>query len=150
MICTEEGVQCAPDAIETLVKTSEGDLRRAVTYLQTASKLGQGEPVSSAMIAEISGVIPEQIIAQFFDTCGSSGFEAVEEAVRDLILSGYSGTQFLVQLHDYMVASTKLRSAQKAKIALRLGEVDKCLTDGADEHLQLLNLASYMMTVAQS
>ena len=147
MICREENVDCAPDAIETLVKSSEGDLRRAVTYLQTASKLGS---VSSETIAEISGVIPDSIIAEFVDICASSGFERVEEAVRDLILSGYSGTQFLVQLHDFLVNSTKLVSVQKAKIALRLGEVDKCLSDGADEHLQLLNLASYIMTVSQS
>jgi replication factor C subunit 2/4 len=34
-----EGVKCEPGVIDTLIKVSDGDLRRAITYLQSAAKL---------------------------------------------------------------------------------------------------------------
>jgi replication factor C subunit 2/4 len=38
----------------------------------------------------------------------------------------------------------------KAKAALLMAEMDKCLTDGADEELQLLNLCLKLQEVVQS
>jgi replication factor C subunit 2/4 len=44
------------------------------------------------------------------------------------------------QLYDVMVEDGTLSDTQKARIAAKLAEVDKCLLDGADEELQLLSL----------
>ena len=38
----------------------------------------------------------------------------------------------------------------KAKIAIRMAEVDKYLIDGASDKLQLLNTASYISSVINS
>lgn len=45
-----------------------------------------------------------------------------------------------------MISDEFLTTKQKAKIALHLGDTDKCLIDGADEHLQILGL---MIKVAE-
>lgn len=43
-------------AIEELVRVSEGDLRKAITYLQSAARLnGEGE-ITEGTILEIAGV----------------------------------------------------------------------------------------------
>jgi len=47
--------------------------------------------------------------------------------------------RFPPQLHDLLILDPLVSPRAKAKIALTLGETDKCLTDGADEELQLLN-----------
>ena len=44
------------------------------------------------------------------------------------------------QLHDLILADVHLTSIQKANMALALGQADRCLVDGADETLQLLNV----------
>jgi replication factor C subunit 2/4 len=44
-------------------------------------------------------------------------------------------------MHDLFIMHPALPSRPKAAIALALGQVDKNLSDGADEELQLLDLA---------
>lgn len=45
------------------------------------------------------------------------------------------------QLHDTLIATPSLTTRQKAHIMSMVGSVEKCLVDGADEHLQLLDCA---------
>ena len=41
-----------------------------------------------------------------------------------------------------IVNADDIPDEQKARICKKLGEADKCLVDGADEYLQLLDMAS--------
>ena len=45
------------------------------------------------------------------------------------------------QLHDLIVEHPTLTARQKAQSALALAEADKALCDGADEELQILEVA---------
>lgn len=74
-----------------------------------------------------------------FDDVKSGGFERVRKAVEVLTRQGFSAGQLLTQLHDILILSPIVSALAKAKISLILGETDKCLTDGADEELQLLS-----------
>ena len=69
----------------------------------------------------------------------ASGFEKVRRAVEVVTREGFSAGQLLSQLHDILILSPLIPSMAKAKIALVLGGTDKCLTDGAEEELQLLS-----------
>jgi replication factor C subunit 2/4 len=55
-------------------------------------------------------------------------------------LQGYSGLQILSQIHQEITQGTRFSKIQKANIAVRLAKTEKCLFDGADEELQLLQL----------
>ena len=46
------------------------------------------------------------------------------------------------QFLDVIVNADDIPDEQKARICKKLGEADKCLVDGADEYLQLLDVAS--------
>lgn len=50
-----------------------------------------------------------------------------------------------MQIYEHIATSKEFTSGQKAKIAMKLGEADKCLLDGADEFLQLLDVLSFIM-----
>jgi len=53
-VCKSEGIpQVSADAIDMLLKVTEGDLRKAVMYLQSVSKCGE---VTRDSIVEIAGV----------------------------------------------------------------------------------------------
>ncbi|KAN0066019.1 Subunit of heteropentameric Replication factor C (RF-C) [Thecaphora frezii] len=178
MIAKAENVDFEPGVLDTLITTSDGDLRRAITYLQSASRLHSIEgsertAVTPDSIVEIAGVVPPRVILEL---CRSMGIEAAEnegdgdvemapvsgkggreasfgtirEAVRRIAREGFSITQLLVQLHDYVIGHPTLNARIKAKCALRMGEMDKNLTDGADEELQLLNLCLQMQAVVVS
>lgn len=55
-ICEKEGVQCKADALETLIEASDGDLRRAITYLQSTSSIKTDTAISVDDINDITGV----------------------------------------------------------------------------------------------
>ncbi|ROI15602.1 Replication factor C subunit 4 [Anabarilius grahami] len=133
--------------IEALVKVSEGDLRKAITYLQSAARLNAEQEITEQIIIEIAGVVPPKVIETLLQTCYRGAFEKLELAVKDLIDQGYAANNVLNQLHDVIIEE-KLSDKQKSVIAEKMGEVDKCLSDGADEYLQLLSLCSVIMQQA--
>lgn len=55
-ICDLEGVELAPGAMATLDKVSQGDMRRAITCVQSAFRL-KGSPVSSQTLIDVSGQV---------------------------------------------------------------------------------------------
>lgn len=56
-ICTEEKVECNDESLNTLVETSGGDMRRAITCLQSCAKLtGQYSPIKIDHVYEVTGV----------------------------------------------------------------------------------------------
>ena len=60
--------------------------------------------------------------------------------MQHVVREGYSSTQVVLQLHDYVILHPLLNARQKTKCALQFGETDKALMDGGNEALQLLHL----------
>lgn len=54
------------------------------------------------------------------------------------------------QLHDSIVSDPRLSSRQKAVVTQHLGNLDKCLTDGTDEQLQLLAFMGKILAINTS
>nr|CAD7428484.1 unnamed protein product [Timema monikensis] len=58
LICAQEEVLCGQEVLRLLVDTSDGDMRRAITCLQSSAKLqDKGALVTVEDVLEISGVI---------------------------------------------------------------------------------------------
>ena len=49
-------MSCQPSVISKIVEVSEGDLRKAITFLQSVSRLKGAEEVTEGDIMEIAGV----------------------------------------------------------------------------------------------
>jgi replication factor C subunit 2/4 len=114
-IASQEQVEVSEDVLRTVLKTSGGDLRRAITYLQSASRLASSgippTPITSRDIQEIAGVVPDELILQLGCELGmdppaglaglpsrARSFDQIQERVRRLILNGYPASQILVQV----------------------------------------------------
>ncbi|XP_026434917.1 replication factor C subunit 2-like [Papaver somniferum] len=143
-ICKEEGLFLDSEALSTLSSISQGDLRRAITHLQGAARLF-GSSISSKDLISVSGVIPEDVVQSLLAACRSGNFELANKEVNNVIAEGYPVSQVISQLFDVVVEADDITDEQKAKICKKLGESDKCLVDGADEYLQLLDVASSAM-----
>ncbi|KAF9036568.1 P-loop containing nucleoside triphosphate hydrolase protein [Panaeolus papilionaceus] len=159
-IAQAERISINPPVIQALITNSSGDLRRAITYLQSASRLSSSSvppaPILPADIQEIAGVVPDAVINDFGRTLGldvedgmdvdeasqgtRGGYDAVRQKVKYIIREGYSATQILSQLHDLVVLHPMLDSRKKSACALVFAEADKALCDGADEELWILEV----------
>lgn len=160
-----EGVGLAEGAVDALVKCSEGDLRKAITYLQSAARLvgalsvnsnghadGDAMDVDSAggkvtvnVVEEIAGVIPdgtiERLLAAMQPQKNGAPYNLISKVVEELVADGWSGTQVLAQLYDKVIYEERTSDLKKGRIAMVFSEVDKRLIDGADEHLAMLDMA---------
>ncbi|TGO62952.1 hypothetical protein BCON_0016g00450 [Botryotinia convoluta] len=162
-IADKEGVGLEEGAVEALIKCSEGDLRKAITYLQSAARLvGVVSPeseerdnadqmdvdekmVTVSSVEDIAGVIPDNTIEKLVKAMQprSRGvvYEAVSKVVVDMVADGWSGTQVVSQLYQTIINSELIADSHKNKIVALFSEADKRLVDGADEHLTILDLS---------
>ncbi|XP_058219542.1 replication factor C subunit 2 isoform X2 [Rhododendron vialii] len=123
-ICKEEGLDLDSEALSTLSSISQGDLRRAITYLQGAARLF-GSSISSKDLISVSGVIPQEVVQSLFAACKGGDFDVVNKEVNNVILEGYPVSQMLSQLFEVIVGADDISDEQKAKICKKLAETDK-------------------------
>jgi replication factor C subunit 2/4 len=125
-IARKEGVRVQEGAVDTLVRCSEGDLRKAITFLQSAARLtgfdfskvedkendvmdiddgggkGNGDVVTVRIIEDIAGVIPEKTIERLFQSMQPrskiSAYKAVASIVEEMVADGWSATQVVTQV----------------------------------------------------
>lgn len=144
-ICEAEKISYDKESIKALIDSSEGDMRKAITYLQSVARLKGDEEVSKADVFEIAGVISDETIDVLIKVCHSNSYEKLEKKVQEVMFEGHSAAQIITQLHDKIVQLDNLNDQQKSVICEKLAVVDKCLMDGADEYLQLMALFTTMM-----
>ncbi|CAI9106121.1 OLC1v1005190C3 [Oldenlandia corymbosa var. corymbosa] len=158
--CQEQGLNLDPEALSSLTSIAQGDLRRAITYLQflyvcilligklmlqlSSSFLDChygarifGSYISSQELISVSGAL--------HSACRSGNFDLADKGAKNVIAEGYPVSQVLSQLFDIIVQSDDITDEQKSRICKKLAEADKCLVDGADEYLQLLDVTSNTM-----
>lgn len=136
-----------PDILEQ----ADGDMRRAVTTLQSVHSLAAGgdDLVSRDTLAEIAGLPPPSVIDELWERAlrTSSSFDTMQSAVRELCLEGYAAKFLLLGLLPKVTDdSTSLTDRHKAELAIRMAEAEKNMVEGADEFLQLMTVCSLAFT----
>jgi replication factor C subunit 2/4 len=127
-ISSAENVSLDGPVVDALISTSQGDLRKAITYLQSASRLSSSTnpptPITTTDIQEIAGVVPDAVIIDFARTIGvehvdgdadmedisnssQSTFSHIRKKVSGLIREGYSASQILFQVSLLIVFLSK-------------------------------------------
>uniref|UniRef100_A0A8C3AI55 Replication factor C (activator 1) 4 n=1 Tax=Cyclopterus lumpus TaxID=8103 RepID=A0A8C3AI55_CYCLU len=119
-ICEKENLKYTNESIAALVRVSDGDLRKAITFLQSAARLNVDKEITEKAVTDIAG---------------------------NMVDEGYAATQILIQLHESVIEQ-EMSDKQKSAIMEKMAVVGKCLTDGADEYLQMLSLCSLIMQQA--
>lgn len=99
MICKEENVSFTPEAVATLVDTSGGDLRRAITCLQSCARLkGADKNIEAVDVAEMTGTVPLKWIEQFVESSRSNDYKSIEHIVDQILYEAYPVLQVINQV----------------------------------------------------
>jgi len=148
-VAKAEGVLATEEAFDALLNTSAGDLRKAITTLQSCSSLKANaeEKITSDDVCEISGAVPKEWLDRLLAACRTNVYEKAAASVDDFLREGFSVAQLFLQLHDRLAASDVdgLNDDQKASVCHRLAVNEARLLDGANEYLQLMDLAALLM-----
>ena len=128
-------------------------MRKAITTLQSTAQLhGPGATVTPEAIAEGSGAVPAKALAPLLALSfggEGAGFDAVRKAAQGVLVQGYPILAVLEKLADAVIAHSGLSGGAKAAVLERISLADKCLADGADEELQLVDVAATLLRVTK-
>ncbi|KAI8879000.1 replication factor C subunit 2 [Backusella circina FSU 941] len=140
MIATQENVHLGTGSLNALLRASNGDLRKAITYLQSGQSLQGQDEITPAIISEIAGTVPEDHITALMETASMGNVDGIRDKIQDIVDEGYSAENIVSEMHGRYVNDDSLTSLQKAQIAQFMAVVDIHLIQRADEQLQLLDL----------
>lgn len=149
-ICKKESIKVSNEAKKEVFKIARGDLRSSITLLQSASQLSSDEIVSAESVIKISGMLPRELIDSLWNSWNTGKFTNVQKIITTIIHEGYSASVLISQLYqqilredddDYDDNKLKHNEQQRMDMFIVLAEADKSLIDGANEELQLLNVA---------
>ncbi|XP_070491513.1 replication factor C subunit 4 [Chironomus tepperi] len=149
LICTEENVKIDDNALMSIVDISGGDMRKAITTLQSSYRIkcgsdiqGKDNPITKTDILEMSGMVPEKFLTDFIQICRSNNFQKLEDFVENFMFEAYSASQFFDQLNDLIVMDDSITNDQKSIMLDKMGEVVFRLLSGGSEYLQLMNFGT--------
>lgn len=146
-IAAAEGLAYDDAVYAKILEVSRGDMRKAVTTLQSLSMLYGSTDASARGVEEVAGVLPQVEADQLWAAIQSNSFDRLQETLEAIFLEGFAAPTLVDKLLELVIAAPALSDAQKGKVALALGRVDKCLADGASDHLQLLDGAAEAMRI---
>ena len=146
MISENEGISCDSPGYESLMEASGGDMRRAITLLQSASNYNS-QRVDKEIVFEVAGILPDNALQAVWEAIKAGRFDGVSQAVKNLLAMGYSSTMMTSQLVNWVMNESKLDDYSRAEMLLKLAQADKCLVDGADEELQMMDICCQFTTV---
>ncbi|XP_055550449.1 replication factor C subunit 4 [Wyeomyia smithii] len=140
-ICEQESVVVDEQVYKDIVDISGGDLRRAITTLQSCHRLkGKEAKIEHADILEMSGVVPRKFLEDFISVCKAGNYQQLEEYVNNLTHDAYSIGQMFEQLSDFVVNHAELKDKQKSVICDKLGDCCFRLLGGGSEYVQIMDL----------
>ncbi len=144
--CSEQEISL----VDEILEQADGDMRRAVTTLQSVHSLAVGsQPLTKDIISEIAGLPPVAVMDQLWRALGADGtaatFDSMQKMVESIAADGYSAKLLLSALLTKVINDSTLSELDKAQLAIRVAEAEKCMMDGADEYLQLLTVCSHAL-----
>lgn len=132
---------------DALIESSEGDLRRSINSLQTASAANM-KNLTADSVYQISGIVPNDYIANLLQTLIQSEDQAEHEnMIQNIIYDGWDIQQCLHQLLDQIIAHKKIKDIQKAKISEIVAETDSKLIEGGNEEINLTYALHYIANI---
>ncbi len=137
-IAAAEGVTVAPEAVETIVAASAGDLRRATNLLQLAAT--HADPVTAETVREYATVPLRREVEGMLAAALQGRFVDARTRLYAIFTErGAAGEEILRAIHSYLpeIDDAVLPPREKVRLVEFLGEIEFRLAQGASDRIQL-------------
>ncbi|MHA2097517.1 MAG: replication factor C small subunit [Candidatus Kariarchaeaceae archaeon] len=141
-ISTKEGLKFTKDGIGTIIRVSEGDMRKAINILQATAATGKTINQKN-VLNTIGGADPFEI-TKMLNQALDQDFEASKKMLQDLIfIRGISGSDLLREINKEI--PNLISNNEKLLRAIELlAEIDFRLTEGANPDIQIAVLLAFL------
>lgn len=143
-ICKCENMTIDDTAVDAICHVSEGDMRKAVNLLETASLiLIDNNRINIESVYRSSGLLHPEIIIDFIKRSLLGDKGAFENIDIMLFQDGLSGVDILKQMFDE-VMNLNIPDKMKVELFDSIGECDFRISEGSNERIQLKWLVARM------
>lgn len=144
-VSKKEKLSMDNDAYKALVYVSEGDMRKAINFLQIASTL-KGK-IDEKTIYKVSARARPEEVKDLIKLGLEGKFEEARKKLDSLLYEyGMSGEDVILQIYREII-NTELDGKKKVDLIDKIGEYNFRLSEGANERIQLEALLSYLVFI---
>jgi replication factor C small subunit len=146
-IAQKEKVHVDADGYKALVYASEGDMRKAINFLQTASTLG--EKITEDTVYKVASKARPKEVRELIDLAMDGKFENARKKLDSLLYEyGLSGEDVILQLYRETIG-LDIDQRKKVELIDKIGEYNFRMTEGANERIQLEALLAYLVLIGK-
>jgi replication factor C small subunit len=137
-ICKAENVEADREVVRRIFQSSEGDLRRAINYLQVAAKSSKSGKLDATQLDKINLESEGDRILEMLKIALHGDFIKSRDIMYELMgKHGLSGREIVRTANREVVKLTELDGRKQVEAVRLLGEYDFRLSQGANEDIQL-------------
>lgn len=143
-ICDEEKIIIENNELQTLSTLSNGDLRKAITLLQSVNMLKDDDnKISIDDIIELSREVPDEIVIKMLKLCSVNKLDNLLTNIKQAYNMGYSVIKILTKIH-ILIINSDIDDIKKSDICIGISKVDNNICNGSDDYLQLMKIMTYI------
>ncbi|MCS7145604.1 MAG: replication factor C small subunit [Nitrososphaerota archaeon] len=146
-IARQEGLEVDEKAMEALYEVTEGDLRRCINLLQTASTYGK--KIDADRVYQVAGLAWGGEVRRLLELAVAGKLENVRKQLRTILyVNGASERDLVSQMYrDLLYLS--IPEKKKLELVSLLGEVDFRISQGANPELQIMMFLTNLYSASQ-
>lgn len=145
-ISKKENMNIDNESIDSICSIVKGDVRKGIMILQNLKYiLNYKSNITKKDVYQMTGYVCPEFIKPVWNLCldKKSDLLIIMNHINNIKKNGIPITSILENL-QLIVIDSNIDDFKKSKICIHIAETEKCLIDGADEYLQLLNIFSYI------
>jgi replication factor C small subunit len=135
-IVSGEGLKIEKEALEAIVKVSEGDLRAATNILQTAAAMG-GKITEKEIYSTARSIAPEEVRTVLKLAVIDGNFPTARETLAKLMAKDGLGGEEVVRAFHREIYDLKIPAKKQLELVRALSECSFRIIEGASERIQL-------------
>ncbi len=145
-IVKNEHLKVDDAAYKAIMRVAEGDMRKAVNILQTAST---SKIITEDVIYSVTNRADPAAVKKMLETAIAGKFkDARAQLISLLNESGLSGEDLIKEIHS-QIFEIDVSDRQKLEMIERTGEYEFRLTEGSNPHVQLEALLAQMALIGK-
>lgn len=144
-IAQDEKMIVEDDVFQTITDICEGDARRSINTLQNIKYIPRKKdvPVTKDDIYNITSFIDKSYFDKYWEDITSANVITLNKLVIEITNTGYPMNYILQCIKDKVLESD-MTQRQMSNILIQIGKVERMITSGSDNYLQLLAVLSYI------
>lgn len=134
-IAKSEGLVIDEDAYKAVIYVSEGDMRKAINVLQTASVI-KGQVTEQSIYAATSRADPLAVRKMINIAIEGNFREARKQLLSLMLEQGLAGEDIIKEIHN-QIFDLDIADNRKVQLLEKVGEYEFRLTEGSNARIQL-------------